>query len=266
MQRTRQLLAGLAIGGLTLACGACGSPTTDTNSAGDGTRTARPTADATGDHAGAKAGDKATEPPMPTPPATTAGPLTRKNLPAADRLGSDFKPYTEPDAPEEGFVSNGQPVRQRDPKEVAASIVPLGCPGTERLSPLPVPANALEQTYRAPGRQIAVALVLDYRSEASAARFVDGLADILARCTKPSAKTKATLRTARTVAQVDRPNAGTLFDSRYEAGPGAVPGQWDETVVQKGRRVGMTIVQRGTRESRIDHTALAGYLRTLLTR
>ncbi|MFD2078939.1 hypothetical protein SAMN05421678_102202 [Actinopolymorpha cephalotaxi] len=258
MQRTRQLLAGLAIGGLALACAACGSPATDTTNAAEGTRTAKPTAAA--DQARAKAAD----PPMPTPPATTAGPLTRKNLPAADRLGSGFKPYTEPDAPEEGFVSNGQPVRQRDPKEVAASIVPLGCPGVDQLPPLPVPANALEQTYRVPGRQAAVALVLDYRSEASAARFVDGLADILAKCTPPSAKAK--LLTARTVAKLDRPDARTLFDSRHDEGPRATPGWWDETVVQEGRRVGLAIVQRGTREAKIDHTALAGYLRSLLTR
>lgn len=260
MQRTRQLLAGLAIGGLALACGACGSPATDTTNAADGTRTARPTA------AGDQVRAEATDPPMPKPPATTAGPLTRRNLPAADRLGSGFKPYTEPDAPEEGFVSNGQPVRQRDPKEVAASIAPLGCPGVDRLPPLPVPANALEQTYRVPGRQAAVALVLDYRSEASAARFVDGLADILARCTEPSAKAKVKLLTARTVAQLDRPDARTLFDSRHDVGPGATPGWWDETVVREGRRVGLAIVQRGIREAKIDHTALAGYLRTLLTR
>lgn len=257
MQRTRQLLAGLAIGGLALAAGACGSPTTDTTNAAGSTRTARPTE--AGDQPGGKA-----DPPMPKPPATTAGPLTRKNLPAADRLGPNFKPYTEPDQPEEGFVSNGQPVRQRDPKEVAASIVPLGCPGTERLSPLPVPAHALEQTYRAPGHQAAVALVLDYRSEASAARLVDGLADMLARCKQPSAKAK--LPTARTVAVVDRSDAGTLFDSRHDVGPGATPGWWDETVVRDGRRVGLTIVQRGTREAKVDHDALADYLRTLITR
>ncbi|MGW0232184.1 hypothetical protein ACWDWO_28065 [Actinopolymorpha singaporensis] len=258
MQRTRQLLAGLAIGGLALATGACGSPVTDTSNAADSTRTARPTAGT--DQTGAKAGD----PPMPKPPATTAGPLTRKNLPAADRLGAGFKPYTEPDQPEEGFVSNGQPVRQRDAVEVTASIVPLGCPGVERLSPLPVPANALEQTYRAPGRQAAVALVLDYRSEEAAARLVDGLADMLARCKQPSAKAK--LPTARTVALVKRPDAGTLLDSRHDVGPGATPGWWDETVVRDGRRVGLAIVQRGTREAKLDHGALADYLRTLITR
>ncbi|GAA2759155.1 hypothetical protein [Actinopolymorpha rutila] len=256
MQRTRQLLAGLAIGGLALVCGACGSPATDTTNAADSTRAARGAAD----HAGTKAGD----PPMPKPPATTAGPLTRKNLPAADRLGSDFKPYVEPDAPEEGFVSNGQPVRRRDPKEVAASIVPLGCPGVERLSPLPVPANALEQTYRAPGRKSAVALVLDYRSEASAKQFVHGLADMLARCKQPSAKAKLT--TPRQVALVGRPDADTLFDSRHEVGPRADPSRWDETVVRQGRRVGLAIVQRGTGEATVDHGALAGYLRTLITR
>ncbi len=263
MQRTRQLLAGLAFGGLALAVGACGSPATDTTNAADGAKTARPTeSPAAADRAGAKA----TDPPLPKPPATTAGPLTQKNLPAADRLGSGFKPYTEPDQPEEGFVSNGRPVRQRDPKEVAASIVPLGCPGTERLSPLPVPANALEQTYRAPGHERAVALVLDYRSEASAARMLDGLADWLGKCTEPSAKAKLKLTTVRTAARMDRPDDGTLYDSRRDIGPGASPGTWDETVVREGRRVGMAIVQRGTGEAKVDQGALADYLRTLLTR
>lgn len=200
-----------------------------------------------------------TDPPLPPRPKTTAGPLDADNLPAAGRIGPTFTPYVEPDSAEDGFRSNGAPVRRRDPQEVALSVVPLGCPGTESVAALPVPTNALEETYRTRQQRSAVALVLEYGSEAAATALVDRLAAMLAYCTEPTSTD--TLTTPRLVATVSRPDERTLFDSRYEVGPGASPSRWDETVVRDGSRVGLAIVERAASAPAGDQRSLAGHLR-----
>jgi hypothetical protein len=180
--------------------------------------------------------------PRPTPPATVAGPLTATNLPDAREIGPRFRPYVEPDAPDETFVSNGAAVRARNPKETADGIAPLGCPGLDRLGPLPVPAYALEQTYRTPERHAAVALVLEYRTTREADDLVAGLATMLRLCAEPVSTPEPT--TPRLVANIRQPDAATLLDNRREVGAGGTEAQWDETVVRAGRRVGLVIVER----------------------
>ncbi|MGW5362741.1 hypothetical protein [Actinopolymorpha pittospori] len=199
------------------------------------------------------------DPPLPPRPKTTAGPLDAANLPAATRIGPTFTPHAEPDSAEDGSRSNGAPVRQRDPGEVALSIVPLGCPGSESVAALPVPVNALEETYRTREQRSAVALVLDYGSDAAATALVDRLAAMLAYCTRPTPTDPLT--TPRLVATVSRPDERTLFDSRYEVGPGASPTRWDETVVREGSRVGLAIVERAASAPAGDQRGLAGHLR-----
>lgn len=182
------------------------------------------------------------EPPIPAPPATTSGPLTKANLPAAGEIGPAFAVYVEPDDAEEGLRSNGASVRFRDPQEVAQGIVPLGCPGLDELEPLPVPSHALERTYRTPQHLAAVALALDYSTPAHAAAMVDSLAEMLSLCTAPAST--ASLNTPRLVADVHQLDPATLLDTRREVGPDAASTRWDETVVRAGRRVGLVIVER----------------------
>jgi hypothetical protein len=180
--------------------------------------------------------------PGPTPPATVSGPLTAANLPEAREIGPRFRPHVVPDAPDEAFVSNGTAVRARSPKETADGIVPLGCLGLDRLGRLPVPAYALEQTYRTPEHQAAVALVLEYATTREASTLVGKLASMLQLCAEPVSTQDRT--TPRLVANIRRPDAGTLLDNRREVGASGTEAQWDETVVRAGRRVGLVIVER----------------------
>jgi hypothetical protein len=206
----------------------------------------------------------AADPPLPPPPATTSGPLTKANLPSASRVGPDFKPYVEPDNPEEGIVSNGSAVHARDPQQVSDGIVPLGCPGVDALPRLPVPAHALEETYRTPQGLAAVALTLEYGSEGQATRLVDGLAAMLATCTPPVSASE--LSTSRLVADVRRPDAASVFDTRREVGPDAATTQWDETVVRTGKRVSLVMVERPPTAPVDNQRALATGMKAMLAK
>ncbi|MBE1612307.1 hypothetical protein [Actinopolymorpha pittospori] len=272
MKLTYRVAAGLAVGALAVLMSACNSTltlapaeesarTTEESASGPA---AAPTGDASTDRTPAASTSAAptaavADPPLPPRPKTTAGPLDAGNLPAATRIGPTFTPHAEPDSAEDGSRSNGAPVRQRDPGEVASSIVPLGCPGSESVAALPVPVNALEETYRTREQRSAVALVLDYGSDAAATALVERLAAMLAYCTRPTPTDPLT--TPRLVATVSRPDKRTLFDSRYEVGPGASPSRWDETVVRDGSRVGLAIVERAASAPAGDQRGLASHIR-----
>ncbi|WP_157180822.1 hypothetical protein [Actinopolymorpha alba] len=265
MIQIRQVVAALALAVAVAATAGCGAwPATETSTSANPpapVATERPTrTDAP--PAAASAPSSAPDPRLPTPPATTSGPLTAANLPPASRIGPGFQPYSEPDAAEESFVSNGAPVRARKPGDVALSIVPLGCPGLDRLDPLPVPRHALEQTYRTPDGRAAVALALEYAHEDAAAALVSGLAKMLELCTSPASRTGLT--TPRLVADLRQPDVDTLFDVRREVGPGADGARWDETVVRTGRRVGLVIVERRASAMPLDQTTMATALRMRL--
>ena len=188
--------------------------------------------------------------------------MTPAHLPPAALIGPTFTPYAQPDAPEDGVVSNGTPVLARDPRNVAESIVPLGCPGADELGPLPVPRYALEQAYRTPHQLAAVAVVLEYRTDAEATALLAELTRMLGRCTAPAATAK--LYTPRLVAVPTRPDAVTLYDTRHEVGPDAATTVWDETVVRAGRRVALVIVERLPHAAGHDRRALVADTRTRL--
>ncbi len=251
----RRVVVALAAAGLlagAAALTACG--TTPGPSAGPTTDVVTKAAEAAGP----------ADPPLPPPPAKTAGPLTAANLPPAGRIGPAFKPYVEPDSAEDGVVSNGAAVRSRDPKQLAEAIGPLGCPGLDALAPLPVPARALEQTYRTPQQLSAVALVLEYPTEAAATGLVNGLASRLAACTAPASTARLTM--PRLVAEVRRPDPMSLYDSRREVGPDAAPTEWDETVVRMGRRVSLVIIERMPDAPEYARTTLVSELRARMGR
>ena len=185
-------------------------------------------------------------------PATTSGPLSKSDLPDAADLGRDWEPEADAGGGH-GYQGNGSFVRERGPREVAMSLVPLGCAEVGRAPQLPVPEHALEATFRKPQERAAVALVLEYADQAGAQAMVERLGRLLARCPRPDAEVdRPTL-----VVDLSRPDENTIHDLRREIGPGASPAVWSEVVVRRGNRVGLTIVQ----SDHLDFDGLASSLR-----
>lgn len=197
------------------------------------------------------AADGPTGPPGSEVPATRSGPLTKSDLPSPEDLGADWKPYADPGG--HGYQGNGSFVRERAAKEVAMSLVPLGCSDVGQAPGLPVPAHALEATFRDPEGRAAVAIVLEYNDEATATALVEQLSRLLANCPKPAQKVDRPTLTVDLLL----PNDTTIHDVRREVGPGASPEVWSEVVVREGSRVGLTIVQ----SDEVDFDGLTSRLR-----
>ncbi len=181
-----------------------------------------------------------TEPALTTP-ATTAGDLDARSVPGAPEIGRGWKRYVDPGAPEDGYVGNGSWVRSRDAAEVVRSVVPLGCLGLDQAPTLPAPAHALEATYRGPQEAPGVALVLEYKSGAQAAAFLDGMGQIALSCPEPPEKVGANEPLTVVVDPV-RVTPTTVLDRRREYGAEATEWLWSEIVVRKGTRVGLLLV------------------------
>lgn len=179
--------------------------------------------------------------PGPSVPAQTAGDLDSSAVPAPPDLGRGWTQYVDSGAAEDGYVGNGSWVRARGSAEVVQAVVPLGCTGLTRLPRLPVPAHALEATYRGPGGAPAVALVLDYSRAAQAREFVEQLAAIGRACPEPARKVGRRDPLVAVVTQT-RADATTVLDRRREYGVGASEWVWSEAVVRDGARVGMLVV------------------------
>lgn len=249
----------LLLGGLA----GCSGDETQTHSAAASTARASepamsvPTAPATTSAA-------ATDDPLGTP-ATTSGPLDASSVPEPLDLGPGWQPYNDPGQAEEGYVGNGSWVRARGVDDVIAGIVPLGC--LELTSPprLPVPAHALEATYRGAGGAPAVALALDYKSSASAAAMLAGMGRIAGSCPAPAARVgKGDPLTV--VVHPKRVDASTVLDRRREYGVDASEWMWSEAVVRSGRRVGLLIVASDPSGAAPDLEELASRLRAAVIR
>lgn len=111
-------------------------------------------------------------------PSARTGDLGIEDLPRPGDLGPDWKYRVDLGSPEDGYRGSGEPAIARDPASVLAAITPLGC----RPTRLPLPERALEVTY-ARGEQPAVALLLRFADEDSAARFFAGHTGVIRACT-----------------------------------------------------------------------------------
>lgn len=246
--RARRVAACLLAGALA-ACSSPGGGTTvavdnGAASAAQQPATGRDSADTTRTASSRTApSTRPVAPPAPPVPAPTAGPLGRDDVPVAHDLGPGWRAFVDPGDVADGYVGNGEFVRERGPEELAASLVPLGCPGVGALPPLPLARHALEATYRDKDGDAAVAVVLDYPSPREATLLLTGLADLVSRCTPLTAVEPA--GPGRTVAEVRRASDRVLVDVRHEVGTQAVPGTFYELGVRTGSRVGLLIVQRG---------------------
>lgn len=204
-------------------------------------------------------------PAQPSTPATTAGALGARSVPAPLDLGAGWRPFADPGEPEEGYLGNGSWVRARGVDEVVAGIVPLGCVGLDSPPRLPVPAHALEATYRGRADAPAVALVLDYRTVGSAAAMLTGLATIARSCPAPAERVRRH-DPLTVVVRPERIAATTVLDRRREYGVDASPWTWSEAVVRRGTRVGLLIVASDPAGPAPDLADLAARLRSSIVR
>lgn len=172
-------------------------------------------------------------------PDDTAGPLTAQDMPPADRLGPGWEVAVDPGDAEAGYVGNGTPTLARDPAEVVALAVPLGC---TRRSDLPLPRHALEQTYAAPASGAAgVAVRLRFADAASARRFhEDRSADLRACAAQRVAPGPGG---AAPVRDVSRPDAATVRSVRVDPYGNPTTGTWVETATLDGADVLLVAVQ-----------------------
>lgn len=197
---------------------------------------------------GESTGDAATggstnggDPSLPPEPAETAGSLDAADVPTPPDLGPGWSRYVDPGDAEDGYRGNGSWVRARDAAEVVQAVVPLGCTGLTRAPRLPVPAYALEATYRGPGDAPAVALVLEYGRPVQAAAFVRGLGALGRACPAPAQRVGRGDPLVAVVTQT-RADETTVLDRRREYGVGASEWVWSEAVVRRGARVGLLAV------------------------
>ena len=274
-RRWRPLLVGaLAV---TLAATGCG------NGGAEGKEAAAPAARQTPARAASAAPTAAPAPattrPAPVPtvkpgetdgaglvvPPTTAGDLDAQSVPQAPDLGRGWTRYVDPGDVAEGYTGNGSWVRARGAAEVVQAVVPLGCAGLASPPVLPVPKHALEATYRGPKDAPGVALVLDYRNERQATRFLTGMARIARSCPAPAERVTADAPLTVVVEPV-RVAARTVLDRRREYGVGASEWVWSEVVVQRGSRVGLLILATPPSAPGPDLARMAERLRAAVPR
>lgn len=134
----------------------------------------------------AKPTDAAVPPELPeeatAPPPATAGPLSARNLPAADKLGTGWKTYVDPGGAEAGFLGNDTWTRRRDAHQAAFEALPSGCAGQPVTGSLPVPQYALAGTYRTSDALPATALLLRFTDKAKATAYYTGYQNRMKAC------------------------------------------------------------------------------------
>ncbi|NIK61759.1 hypothetical protein [Kribbella shirazensis] len=122
--------------------------------------------------------DAAVPPEVPeeatAPPPAAAGPLTSRNLPAPEKLGTGWKTYVDPGGAEVGFIGNNTWTRRRDPHQASYEALPSGCAGQPVSGSLPVPAYALTGSYRTGDAQPATALLLRFKDSDRAGEYFAG--------------------------------------------------------------------------------------------
>jgi hypothetical protein len=130
--------------------------------------------------------DAAVPPELPeqatAPPPATAGPLSARNLPAADKLGAGWKTYVDPGGAEEGFLGNDSWTRRRDAHQAAYEALPVGCAGQLPTGSLPVPQYALQGAYRAADGKPGTALLLRFTTADRASAYRNGYQARMAAC------------------------------------------------------------------------------------
>jgi hypothetical protein len=116
------------------------------------------------------------------PPPATAGPLSARNLPAPEALGTGWTTYADPGGAEAGFVGNNTWTRRRDAHQASYEALPSGCAGRPVGGSLPVPKYALAGTYRTADAQPAGALLLRFNKGSEAETYYLGYESRMKAC------------------------------------------------------------------------------------
>ncbi|GAA0958357.1 hypothetical protein GCM10009554_70470 [Kribbella koreensis] len=160
--------------------------------------------------------DAAEPPALPeqatAPPPAAAGPVSAKNLPAPAKLGKGWKTYTDPGGAEVGFVGNDTWTRSRAPQQAAYEALPVGCGNPLPTDSLPVPAHALQGTYRTPAAKPATVLVLRFADSTRAKAYYTGYQARMTACgTKGGLQVKQLWSSPDAVAAVRSYEAAEAF-------------------------------------------------------
>lgn len=162
--------------------------------------------------------------PTPSAAASTAGNLSRRNVPSA--LGSFTPAVATPDSEEHGgFVPNGTPVRALDPEYAATEALPA-CSSAEVK--VPRATHGISASYSYGGKPGSL-IVLDFSTEADATSWFAAFTKLVRACPRVGLEPVIT--------------ATTVTDRRESAGS-----VWTEAGVIKGSRATMGSVQSTTQD------------------
>jgi len=209
-------------------------------------------------------GEPSHEPEMTGPPipATSAGPLSDRQLPGRAVLGPGWSTYAEPGGGESGVIGNGSWAQQRQVAEVMDGLTPIGCPGEAVNIRLPRPRWALEGSYRGPGQAPGVGLVLEYADSRTAALFLDRLSAQIQACARRRGRPDTDGPPVLTFDPF--PSRGrTLSALRQEYGVEADPHRYLLVAAHEGRRIAMVYLAGGKPE---DRQQIAGGLAAAIAR
>ena len=168
-------------------------------------------------------------------PALTSGTLSPTSMPLAASLGPRWTSRVDPGSAEDGYTGNGTSVVARDPGDVTAALLPLGCASDSvYATPLPVPAHVLEADYAyRPTGAHASGLVLEFRDAATARSFVRVYTSALRAC-----------RSGSSVVTVEpSPGAGLFLSTQVDR---VEHDTWRELVAPAGRVVHLLAVEGAT--------------------
>lgn len=197
------------------------------------------------------AAHRAAPDPAPVPgslhtPATTAGSLSVRSFPTPHALGPGWRYAVDKGSAEDGYLGNGTPALARDPAEVVAAAVPLGCP---RPVPLTTPRHVLEVDYTHHGSKV-VALRSRFPSGRQARAFYAARALDIAACRGRSSGPGIGVL----VRSVVRLPTGVLVSDRT---PQSDP--WSEVALVDGDTV-VLLAEHGGRRSSVVNPAQARHI------
>jgi hypothetical protein len=169
--------------------------------------------------------------------AQTAGPLTGRQMPPSEAIGSGWAERADPGSDDEGETDPDAPsTQQRDVDELMDGLVPIGCPDAAVNIALPRPQYALERTYAGPQDEPGVAVVLQFGDAKAATGFLDALERQVRAC--PPARRSANDPVSLQFTDVAR-SAAQLSAVRQERGADADPNRYLLIAVRDRDRVGL---------------------------
>jgi hypothetical protein len=230
--RSAVVVAGV-VAAAVVGLSGCTSPGTDA-----------PIGAATGS-SGIRASPSAPTTPTPTFPSASAtadaGPLTGSNVPPPSAIGQGWTTNTQPPPGSHGQTGTAW-LSARDPADVTAALVPLGCSGLKGTPRYPLPDHALQGRYVSDQDGLnAVVLVLDYPDEVVARSFLGAFSRDISSCpAPPTSGPRSPYVRAITVTEATDTR---VVDHWSEFGAGAGTSVWHEVVVRQGNRIGLADVE-----------------------